>query len=199
MLRVASGKTYGIIKALLLEKKFKQRELARELKTSPARVNEVVQWLIKNNLVEKYKNRYEVLNPIGVIKLFTYSRRMDDLKQFSIDIKEDRERLFDYLRKRKVVFCLTSALQEYSAYFRDPSINFYARDYEQIRDELKTLPQGMMRINVYKPDVSLESDTVKKDGMLLTSELRTVIDLFCDNKAYAAKELIEKLWGVRVE
>ncbi len=199
MLRVASGKTYCIIKALLLEKKFKQRELARELKASPARVNEVVQWLIKNNLVEKYKNRYEVLNPIGVIKLFAYSRRMDDLKQFSIDVKEDRERLFDYLRKRKVVFCLTSALQEYSAYFRDPSINFYARNYEKIRDELKSLPQGMMRINVYKPDASLEPDTVKKDGMLLTSELRTVIDLFCDNKAYAAKELIEKLWGVRVE
>ncbi len=199
MLRVASGKTYGIIKALLLKKNFRQRELARELKASPARVNEVVQWLIKNNLVEKYKNRHEVLNPIGIIKLFAYSRRMDEIKQFGIDVKEDRETLFDYLKKRKVVFCLTSALQEYSAYFRDPSINFYATDFEKIRDELKRLPQGITRINVYKPDASLESDTVKKDGILLTSELRTVIDLFCDNKAYAAKELIEKLWGVRVE
>lgn len=199
MLRVTSKKTYSTIKAMLLEKQFKQRELARRLKVSPARVNEVVQWLVKNNLAEKYKTRHEVLNPIGIVKLFTYSRRMNDLKQFSIDMKVDRAKLMSYLKKHKVVFCLTSALQEYSAYFRDPSINFYARDFEKIRDELRKLPQGMVRINVYRPDVFLESDTVEKGGMLLTSELRTVIDLFCDNKAYAAKELIEKLWGVRVE
>ncbi len=196
---MTSRKTYNVIKAVLLEKQFMQREVARKLKVSPARVNEIAQWMIKNNLVEKYKNRYEVLNPVGIIKLFTYSRRMDDLKQFGIDVKVDRKKLFEYLKKQKVVFCLSSALQEYSAYFRDLSINFYVNDPEKIRDELRKLPQGMVRINVYKPDMFLESDTVKKGSTLITSELRTVIDLFCDNKAYTAKELIEKLWGVRVE
>lgn len=199
MLRVSSEKTYGIIKAMLLEKQFKQRELSRKLKVSPARVNEVVQWLVKNNLVDKYKGRYEVMNPIGIVKIFTYSRRMDDIKQFSIDVKVSRSKLTNYLKKQKTVFCLTSALQEYSAYFRDPSINFYVGSFEKIRDELRKLPQGMVRINVYKPDMFLESDVVKKHGMFLTSELRTVIDLFCDNKAYAAKDLIEKFWGVRIE
>ncbi len=184
---------------MLMEKEFKQRELATRLKISPARVNEIVQWLVKNNLVEKYKNRYEALNPIGIIKLFVYSRRMDDLKEFSIDVKVEKNKLISYLKKQEVVFCLTSALQEYSSYFRDPSINFYANDLEKIRSELKKLQHGMLRINVYRQDMFLESNTVKKNGMILTSELRTVIDLFCDNKAYTAKELIEKLWGVRVE
>ena len=40
-------------------------------------------------------------------------------------------------------------------------------------------------------------DVEKKGKMLLTNKVRTVIDLFCNNQAYAAKELIEKTFGGR--
>jgi len=120
---------------------------------------------------------------------------MNEQRICSLDVEMDREKVAKWLSKKKVVYCLTSALQEYDSYFRDPSINVYGD--ERVVRELEKLPKGLTRVNVYEADMSLEPDTVEKEGVRITSKVRTVIDLFCDNKAYITERLVKRLWGTR--
>ena len=59
-------------------------------------------------------------------------------------------------------------------------------------EELGQLPEGKMVINLYEYD--LKDDLIKKKDIRITSKVRTVIDLFCENRSNAAEQLIEDLW-----
>ncbi len=57
------------------------------------------------------------------------------------------------------------------------------------------LGRGYTRIEAYRDDIGEKNDFVKKGKIALTSELRTIIDLFCSSKAYASEQLVRKKWA----
>lgn len=197
MIRLNAKKTYPVIKYVLKEKCFKQSELSEKTGVSLGRVNEIVQWLSKRGVIQKTEQGYKLVNPLWLIRAFTIFRDMSNQRFTTLEVNIERKKLMNHLKRKHVVFCLTTALQEYSSYFRDPSVNFYARDYEKIKREL-TPRTGNLLVNIFKPDLFLETDIVKKDGLPITSKIRTVIDLFCDKKAYTARDLVKELWGVDI-
>ena len=155
-------------------------------------------------IINKYKTFNNILEigSAGGVDTFELAKHTKN-KIIGIDISKDAVKIAkENLKKqseaikRKVVFCTTTALQEYSSYYKDPSINFYSKD-KKLLEELRTESKGLTRVNAYKPDLCLEIDIEKKGKMLLTSKVRTIIDLFCNNQAYTSKELIEKTYGGR--
>lgn len=190
---LTNEQTYKVVDYILNHREFNQKEICKTTGVSKGWVSKVVTRIAAKDYIAKAGKNYRLKAPTALISLFPLFRSMPANLLLSKSIDAYKVPLFKFLARKKVVYCTTSALQLYSSYFRDPSINIYSEDKELL-DEFKKMPEGMVRINVYKPDLPMERDVVKHKKKLLTSEIRTVIDLFCDNKAYAAEELIRRLW-----
>lgn len=186
--------TYKIIKYVLLSKnkEFTQLEIHKNTGSSLGRINDVVNWLISRNFVEKYKLKYYVINPAGIISLFPLYRNMKDLLIYKIQLRDDKEIILENLPKESIL-CLDSALDKYSRYFRSSRICIYHEKPQLIRDLFEPYSGGIIKLEVYKPDMKLIEDV--KNGF--TTKLRTIIDMTCDDKTYVAKDLFEELWGIK--
>ncbi|MFH1752531.1 MAG: MarR family transcriptional regulator [archaeon] len=193
-LDLSNKQTYKIVLFILNSSKdFKLMDLVSASGVSKAWASKVLKRLLEKGFVSRANNSFSLRKPLDLVSLFPLFRSMNNNLVQSFNVLADRKKLLLFLKKKKVVLCGTTALQYYSSYFRDSSINFYLRD-KSVLSELKELENGLLKVNVYKPDLSLDLDIVKKEGFLLTSKVRTIIDLFCDNKAHAVEKLINQLW-----
>jgi hypothetical protein len=190
MIRLNSEKTYEIIYFILNNKRFSQLEISEKLSISFGRVNKVVQWLERQQFVSRVKRRYVVNAPVALIQLLS---RYVDLKIVTFQIDFPKSVLVKELKKEMAVFCLTSALQEFDSYFRDTEINIYSPG-KKLMEKLADSPKGLTRVNIVESNISLKDNTVKKRGKLITTEMRTLIDLFASNKAYASERLVKKVF-----
>jgi len=188
MIRLDAKKTYEIIYFILENPKFTQLEVAKKTGVSLGRVNKVVNWLVEREIVSRNKG-FKLVSPGSLLNLFSNFRKLE--KQ-SFEVNSKRKDFLDFVKKKGLILCGTSALQFYDSYFRDPSINFYGDD--KIADELRKMEKGLLQVNIYSIDLPLKGNTTKKGGFQITSGIRTVIDLFCDKKAYTAEKLMKRLW-----
>ena len=178
---------------------FKQRQMARDLDIPHgARVSGFVNWLINLKFVEKTKNRqqrlgvYKVTAPVSLIKFYSKFRNMENQK-VSINWGEDRDKAIEYFKKQQGVFCLTTALERYTEYVRDPAIHVYVDDDFFNKMQSKET-SGTVRVNIYASNPYREDNIIEKDGLRITTKIRTLIDLYCDDKAYTAEPLITQIW-----
>jgi len=144
-----------------------------------------------DDVVTKAK-AYTVKSPLSLIDFFSRYRKMDDLKLDSFELGIDRYEVMKYLKSKGVIFCLTTALSYYDEYFRDPLIDAYLPDLSVLEDVSKKMG-GNVKVNFYSYDVTDKPQI--RDSFKISSEIRTVIDLYCDNKAYAANTLAKRIWG----
>ena len=189
-MQVTSKETYKVVREMLLSKKFKQYRIAKDTGVTFSLVNRIVNWFVSRGFVAKRTGFYELIAAGAVFNLFPLYRKMKPTAVFDVDLPQ-KELLS--MVKRKGVLCLTSALSFYDDYYRDPAVYLYLKD-EKLFDELKRLPKGYTRVEVFKEDLNA-NDFEKKNDQLVTSKIRTVIDLFCAGKAYAAERLIKREWG----
>ncbi len=188
-MKVTSKETYKIVRSVLVLKKFTQYRISQDEKVTFSLVNKVVNNLVKLGYAAKRKGFYELTAPGAVFGLFAIYRKMVPLATFEVGLSHD-EAL--QILKNRAALCLTSALSAYDDHYRDPAIQAYVLD-ETLVDELKQLPKGYTRIELYAED--LNRDDIVKTGQWKTSKVRTVIDLFCANKAYAAERLLKREWA----
>ncbi|MDO8627505.1 MAG: hypothetical protein Q7K42_03505 [Candidatus Diapherotrites archaeon] len=190
MLRLNSEKTYEVIYFILNNRRFSQLEVSKKLGVSFGRVNKIVQWLEKQKFVSRVKRRYVLDTPVALIQLLSKYVELDFV---SFEIDFPRKELVKELKKEGVVFCLTSALEEFDSYFREIEINIY-KPNENILEKLKNSKKGLTKVNVFTSNISLKENIIKKNGKTVTTEIRTLIDLFSSNKAYAGEILIKKVF-----
>jgi len=231
----AAPTTYRIILAVLAAKKTSQRELARSLGVSTGQVNKVFRWLEGNAFVEGpavareggasgQSGLYVLANPTGLLRAISLFRQMGRLRLFSMAVAGTKQSLLSELRSHQVVFCLGTALERFSEFYRSDEVSFYAvgrsgpEGAEGIRKSLAAKGEGIARATCYFMDTRThgrraassadyrasldwlrESGMVEKDrGGYFTTKVQTVVDLFCDGRAYAARDLLSELWGVRL-
>lgn len=179
---------------------FKQRSMARDLDVPHgSRISGFVNWLVDLKFVEKVKNRkhkifvYRVTSPVSLIKFYANFRNMNNV-MVSKDWGTDRNKMMEYFKSEGGVFCLTTALEQYTEYVRDPAINVYVDKsfFEKMRNEEKS---GTVRINMYEFSPGRTDNITEKNGLKITTRLRTLIDLYCSDKAYAGEPLVKQLWS----
>jgi len=188
-MKATSRETYKIIRGVLKLKKFKQYQISKEENVTFSLVNRVVNWLVSQKYVAKRTGHYELLSASAILGLFPLYRKMKPYETFYVALPA--KQVLEIV-KGNGALCLTSALSYYDDYYRDPAIHAYIKD-EKVLKELKDLQKGYTHIEVYREDLNSDDFTTIK-GQRVTSKIRTVIDLFCANKAYAAERLIRKVW-----
>jgi len=227
--------TYRILVAILTRKESSQRELVRDLGVSLGQANKVFRWLEENNFVErgpsanrKARGRahetYVLTNPTGLLRVISVFRPLSRFRQFTLALDVRKDRLLENLRKRLVVFCLGTALERYSRFYRADEVTFYAlsreglNGTEALRRDLASEREGISRVTCYllstKTHGRRASGPLKPAQVLkavvdfgvadktpkgyFTTKVQTVVDLFCDGKAFAAKDLLKDLWGIEL-
>ena len=191
-MNITSKVTYQIIREILLSKVFTQVEIKKKTGHSKGQISKVVNWLITRNFVEKRESNYYLLDPAGLISVFPLFRNMRELLVYRIPIRGEKEKILDYLPDGSIL-CLESALDTYSRYFRSSRICIYHEKPTEVKRLFEPYSGGILDLEVYRPDMDVQKDV--EHGV--TSRLRTVIDMTCDGKTYAAKDLFEQLWGIK--
>lgn len=234
-MNLTSPATYRILLALLDRKEVSQRELSESTDISPSHVHRVFRWLEDDQFVERgsverrsgrgrSRDVYVLTNPTGLLRTVSLFRPMDRLRRFVVAVDVPKERLLADLRRRPVVFCLGTALERFSRFYRPDEISFYAFEGEgsggvdSIRRELSAWKEGITRVGCYALDTRTHGrrknvktephDALERlqafgyvDGTprgYYTTKVMTVMDLFCDGKAFAARDLLKVLWGVEL-
>lgn len=190
---------YPMLYYMLTHSEFAQRHMAKDLGIHFGQtVNGFVHRLIDLGVVSqtgstlKGARKYEVISPTSLISFYSKFRKMPKLGT-TFRVGNSKEEMMNYLSKRGVIFCLTTALSYYSKYYVDPTIHAYVPENKySILEELRQLPEGKIEVNLYKYD--LEDEVITQDNKKITSKIRTIIDLFCDNKANTTDQLIKDLW-----
>ncbi|MDI6859943.1 MAG: hypothetical protein QMC85_05565 [Methanocellales archaeon] len=191
-----SPKTYMVIKAVLSSLEFTQLGIHKKTDVSIGQINSVTHWLLSRNFIEKTTRRYSVIDPAGIISIFPLFRSMKELLIKTIPVRGSTGDIIDNTPKGSVL-CLDSALERYSPYLRTDRVCIYSRDIKKVTEVFAPYSGGKTVLHIYKPDMEFETDIVK-DKIEITTKLRTVIDLACDNKIYAAKDLFKELWGLEI-
>jgi len=178
---------------------FKQRPMARDLDIHHgSRVSGFVNWLVDLKFIDKIKSRkqrlnvYRVTSPVALIKFYSSFRNIST-QRLSKNWGTNKNQVIERFKSEGGIFCLTTALEHYTEYVRDPAIHVYVEEefWNKMQSKETT---GIMRVNMYPFKPYREDNIIEKDGLKITTKLRTLIDLYCDDKAYAAEPLIRQLW-----
>lgn len=196
---------YRILRAILTSKEpFAQIELSESTHAAPSQVNRLVRWLEVHEHVQRRKEdgRYEVRQPASlVLAIFPYQRVMSRALRGTVKVRGEMESVTRTLSDNGATLCLETALAQYSNYFRADRIAVYHPNPRSLLSGLVPSEGGLVLVTVYEVDIPLEGDQVEPDAknpLRRTSQYRTLIDLVCDNRTYAAKDLFSELWGVRL-
>lgn len=178
---------------------FTQRQMADDLGwTFGEKVNSFVRWLEGFKFVRKMfdpntgKPIYEVPSRAALLGFYSRFRDMSKEKLLTHKVGRNYESIRKYLSDNGAIMCLTTALPFYDDYFRDTIVHAYAEN----RKLLEIIPkqeEGDIQVNLYAYDFL--DITRKEKGIRITSPTRTIMDLYCNNMAYAAEQLIPKVWN----
>ena len=207
MIDLASNKKFLIVEYILEKKVFTQYQVKKDLKTGMSVVNGAVALLLEKGVIKKTEKNYVLTDPEGLIGLIAFFRNME--KQKIAEISTSLEKIEAIkLVPANVVFCLETALEKYSNYYKSNRVSFYAdeKTSKELEKKLAYKPGNATIIGVYKekPVISKTEEGMgdwKKLGvknaqkLKFTTAIRTIIDLYSAKKGNAAEKLVEYLWG----
>ncbi len=193
---ITSPVNYRLVReALLAEDPFTQTELAERAEASVSQANRMVQWLVDKRHAERGPDgRYRTKGALGLLtSVFPYQRTMSDACSVELRVRGTKDEVKDSLVEAGGIVCLESAAEEYGEFFRSDRVCIYHETPNEIAEGLKPHEGGALPVAIYRLDIPLVGDI--EQGRR-TTPFRTVVDLTCDGKLYAAKDLIKELWGV---
>ncbi len=232
---VSAPATYTVLLAILARRQGTPQEIAKGLPVSSVHVHRVLRWLEDNGFVERGTSAqrgtrgrpgeaYVLVNPVGLVRAISLFRPLSRLRRFTLALDVSRSKAIAHLAERPIVFCLGTALERYSRFYRPDEVSFYAFEgvgpdsVDSLRTELSRWKEGMTRVGCYTLQVRthgrravepmaaaqilrrLEANgfAVRSRKGHYTTKVQTVVDLFGDGRAYAARDLIKELWGVEL-
>lgn len=191
--KISSPQTYRVVRFALGKGTFKQVDAQKATGVSLGLVNRVTAWMVSRGFAAEERGGYRVIAPAGLMHTFSVFRRMEELEIGSFAVDADEKALRELFKEHGAVLCLTTALPYYDDYFREPA--FHAYGGKELCDALRHMPSGTAQVFVYRDDLSSPDDIVVERGVKRTTKLRTLVDLLCSRRAYAAERLIQKMWG----
>ena len=185
--------------AYMLEKtQFTQRGMSNDLGWHFGQtVNSFVRWLEEFKYVRKTldpetrKPIYEVQSREALLKFYSTFRNMNKEKLSTYRIGRDYDKVRRYLSDNGAIMCLSTALQFYDDYYRDPEIYAYAAS-RKLLESIPEQEEGEIQVTLYAYDFH-DNPNIRNETRI-TSPTRTIMDLYCNNMAYAAERLIKENW-----
>jgi hypothetical protein len=202
---VTAPVNYRILRAILTAKQpYLQTEVAEAAGAFTSQVSNIVRWLEDRKHVVRRRSdgKYETAQPASlVLSVFPYQRPMARALSGTIKVRGSMEEIGRLLTSEDATLCLESALAVHSGYFRPDRVAVYHPKPRKLLAGLTPDEGGLVPVAVYAPDIPLVGEVEEPDlvsPLRRTGKFRTLVDLVCDNRAYAAKDLFESLWGVQI-
>jgi hypothetical protein len=216
---ISKPKGLKVIEAVLSTRKFTQYQIWKQVGVSFGHVNKVVKHLIEKNAVTKVGSHYQLTSYGSVLQLFAAHRTFP--KPAAVfQVAGETQQILSYLAENNCIFCLTTAWQHYDDYLHDSAIHAYLPTNKQmqdkIMDELSGQPKSINTIYLYPRDIPVEPFKVKnivlgkgekkssdpfqeRESQLkqlpVTSETRTLLDMYSSHYAYGVQQWITKKVG----
>lgn len=198
MVDLAAPKTFGLVEYILGKKSFTQYSAAKDLKLSMPLVNQVTNYMLDRGFLSHDGKKYLLRDAAGIVSAMHLFRDMKKALILEASTSLGKEEVMRML-PRGAVFCLDSALAEYSNWWRSAGVCAYVsrKDAADIGKKLfyRQGAKTMVRLFIEKPAVG---ETIKSRGRLFTPKIRAVIDMVCDNQANAVEPLFSELWGENI-
>ena len=177
-----------------------QSEIAREAGSSTAQTSRTIRWLISRGHAERQPDgRYRIRGAAGLVaSALPYQRSMGDWLRATVRVRGSPDDVAARVCAASGVLCLETALGNYSRFFRPDRVAVYHPRPEELVEAFRADEGGLLPLAVYAIDLPLDGDVVPvpdRPGLRATGRFRTVLDMACDGKVYAAKEVLEELWG----
>jgi hypothetical protein len=177
-----------------------QTDIARSARTSPAQTSRTIRWMIAHGHADRQADgRYRIRGAAGLIASgIPYQRAMSDSLRGTVRVRGAPDDVAVRACAASGVLCLETALGSYSRFFRPDRVAVYHPRPEEFLESFRSEEGGLLPLAVYSSDLPLDGDVVPvadHPGLRATSRFRTVLDMACDGKVYAAKEVLEELWG----
>ena len=199
MVNLASPKTFEIIEYILENAQFTQYRASKDLKNiSFGLINRVSNWLLGRRLIARRESKYLLSDPAGIISAISIYRDMKQLKIFEADTSLTKGQLMRLIPK-SAVFCLDSALSLWSSYYKSGRVCAYLgqKEADAIKKKLLFRPGNRSTLCIYREEPQVKQKK-QAEGRFYTGRVRTVVDMFCDDRAFAAEMLYKELWGERL-
>ena len=148
--------SHKILYYILENPRFSQRPMADELGLKHGEtVSSFIKWLEELKYVKKTfetgkgKPRYEVPSRAALLNFYNRHRNMNDEKIKTYPIGRNYESVQKFLSDNGAIMCLTTALQFYDDYFRDPSIHVYVENLKLL-DIIPKQSKGVIQTTLYE-------------------------------------------------
>lgn len=198
MAKFFSTDRYLQVYYILKNPKFVQRQMARDLGIKHGskiqlfiKRLEELKLVVRTYEIGKGKATYEVPSRNALLSFFSRFRDMKNEVNKTYQLGMDRNETIRFLSDNGGIMCLTTALHFYDNYFRDETIHVYVKD-TALLPKVHSQVEGKNKVILYNFDLPDVPEI--REGVNVTSPIRTIIDLYCNNMSYAAEQFIKKVW-----
>lgn len=193
----ASKQTFKVVEFVLEKKEFTQYAVVKELKLAMGTVNNCFAFLLEKGFIVRKDQKYALEDPVGLVDAVSFFRNMKDLLIFEFSSSYDEAELQKKL-PTNAVFCMESALAQYSNYYVSNVVSVYLPKKDALILQ-KKLGAGIGNKTILKvfEEKPVVSKKIEWKGKWFTGQVRTVIDLACDKKVPMAEKLVEHLWVLK--
>ncbi len=153
---------------------------------------EELKLVVRTYEIGKGKPTYEVPSRDALLSFFSRFRDMKNEVNKAYQLGIDRNETIRFLSDNGGIMCLTTALQYYDNYFRDETIHVYVKNPTTLLPKVHSQAEGKNKVILYNFDLPDVPEV--RESINVTSPIRTIIDLYCNNMSYTAEQFIKKVW-----
>ncbi|MGI6589672.1 MAG: hypothetical protein ACOX1V_03355 [Candidatus Iainarchaeum sp.] len=193
VINIVSKKRFQILQKILEKKEFTQYGLKKELKLGMSIVNDTINTLLDKEFIKKQEKKYVLIDEKGLLDMIAFLKPLKKDIKLQINTSLTKKEVQAKLPK-EAILCLESALEQYTNYYESNRVACYlpAKVITKLTSEF-FVPGNKTELIIMEANPQLtEKEINSKQGIKYTNSTRTIIDLYCDNKAFLADKIIRK-------
>jgi len=184
-LKLTSGKAYRVVRYVLGNPEFTQREVARKTGVSLGYVNEVVNYIVDVGIVVRSRKAFLLREPVRLLEKISFDRPFSkvEVERFRVSttsVQDTEEEVSSTLTGRGVRYAFTvfSGLRKYFEYHLSyPTVHFYVEDESALRHFERG--EGSIQVVALRADLeNIWNEMRVVDGFSVCDREQVVVDLF---------------------
>lgn len=185
MINIVSKKRFQILEKIIEKKEFTQYEIKKELKFGMSIVNDTVQMLIEKEFIETKNNKYFLKDEKGLLELIAFLKPTKILAIIKTSIPKK-----EAIKRIDAIICMETALEQYTNYYKSNRLAIYANKTQLTKIKKQFfVPGNETEIAIFEDEPKLTKKEIISDKIKYTNKIRTIIDLYRDNKAFLADKI----------
>lgn len=194
MINLVSKKRFQLLQKILEKREFTQYGLKKELQLGMSIVNDTINILLDKEFIEKKEKKYVLVDEKGLLDMIAFLKPLKNDIKLKISTSLTKKEIQTKLPK-DTIFCLESALEQYTNYYESNRIAVYLTENSILKLKKEFFAPGNkteLVIIEAKPELT-NKEINTKNKINYTNPTRTIIDLYCDNKAFLADKILGKV------